>query len=164
MKRALFPGSFDPFTIGHLDVLFSAIQLFDQVVVAVGYNSSKLGLFSLESRLNIIKESVSELSDRFPGKIIISHYSGLTIDYCKSNGINFIIRGLRTTTDFELESVIAQANKKMEPEISTIFIPASQEYSFISSTVVRDVILNGGDASIFLSKNLDISKYPIETK
>ena len=159
LKKALFPGSFDPFTIGHLDVLHSATQLFDEVIVAVGYNSLKKGLFSLESRLNIIRDSIRDLPAESQGKIIIDRYEGLTIEYCKKHNINFIIRGLRTTTDFELESVVAQANKKMAPAISSIFIPASQEYSFISSTVVRDVIINGGDASIFLSKNVDLSKY-----
>ena len=158
MKTALFPGSFDPFTIGHLDVLCSAVRLFDRVVVAVGYNSSKKGLFSLESRLDIIRESISGLPEDICEKIIVDHYEGLTIEYCKKNDIKFIIRGLRTTTDFELESVVAQANKKMSPEISSIFIPASQEYSFISSTVVRDVIINGGDASIFLAKSVDLTK------
>ena len=91
--------------------------------------------------------------------IEVVSYTGLTVDLCRDKGTNFIIRGLRTTTDFELESVIAQANRKMQPETVTVFIPASHDYSFISSTVVRDVIINGGDAAPFLPSNIDINDY-----
>lgn len=152
MKRAVFPGSFDPFTIGHLDVLTSALRLFDSVVVAVGFNAQKSGYFDLEERLAIIKESVKHLKN-----VEIDSYSGLTIDLCNKTGAEFIVRGVRSTTDFDFERVIAQANTKMSPNIRTVFIPSSPEYSFISSTVVRDVLVNGGDAGIFLCPGLDIS-------
>ena len=154
MRLALFPGSFDPFTMGHLDVLKSALKLFDKVVVAVGYNSSKGGLFSPEARVELIKKAIGDME-----RVEVDSYTGLTVDYCRKIGAVCIIRGLRTTTDFELESVIAQANRKMAPDISSIFIPAGHEYSFISSTVVRDVLMNGGDAKCFLPPGIDINDY-----
>jgi len=152
MKRAVFPGSFDPFTIGHLDVLKSSLRLFDSVVIAVGYNLNKGGYFSVEERIEIIRQSVAHLKH-----VEIESYSGMTIDFCNKTGAEFIIRGVRSTTDFDFERVIAQANTKMSPNIQTVFIPSSPEYSFISSTVVRDVLVNGGDAGIFLTPGLDIS-------
>ncbi|NTV19671.1 MAG: pantetheine-phosphate adenylyltransferase, partial [Bacteroidales bacterium] len=139
MKRAVFPGSFDPFTIGHLDVLKSSLRLFDSVVIAVGYNLQKGGYFSVEERIEIIRQSVAHLKH-----VEIESYSGMTIDFCNKTGAEFIIRGVRSTTDFDFERVIAQANTKMSPNIQTVFIPSSPEYSFISSTVVRDVLVNGG--------------------
>ena len=154
MKTALFPGSFDPFTLGHLDVLQSALKLFDNVIVAVGYNHTKKGFFPPEIRTQIIKDAVKDMPN-----VSVCSFEGLTVDFCKKVGASCIIRGIRTTTDFELESVVAQANKKMAPEVSSIFIPSSHEYSFISSTVVRDVLINGGDARCFLPKNVDIEKY-----
>ena len=154
MRTALFPGSFDPFTMGHMDILRSALKMFDRVIVAVGYNSAKSGFFHPELRVQIIKDAVAGLEN-----VEVCSYRGLTVDFCKEMGVNCIIRGLRTTTDFEMESVIAQANRKMAPEILSIFIPAGHEYSFISSTVVRDVLVNGGSARCFLPKNVDIDKY-----
>ena len=154
MRIALFPGSFDPFTMGHMDILRSALKMFDRVIVAVGYNSAKSGFFHPELRVQIIKDAVAGLEN-----VEVCSYRGLTVDFCKEMGVNCIIRGLRTTTDFEMESVIAQANRKMAPEILSIFIPAGHEYSFISSTVVRDVLVNGGNARCFLPKNVDIDKY-----
>jgi len=154
MRTAIFPGSFDPFTMGHMDVLQSALQLFDKVIVAVGYNSTKSGFFSTQQRINIIKDATKNLQN-----VEVCSYSGLTVDFCHKMGANFIIRGLRTTTDFELESVISQANKKMCPDILSVFIPSCHEYSFISSTVVRDVLINGGDAESFMPEGVEINKY-----
>jgi pantetheine-phosphate adenylyltransferase len=154
MKTAIFPGSFDPFTLGHLDVLNSALLLFDKVIVAVGNNTTKAGFFPQQARVEMIKEATKGIKD-----IEVVCYNGMTIELCKKMDVSFIVRGLRTTTDFELESVIAQANKQMEGHILTVFIPASSEFSFISSTVVRDVLLNGGDATYFLPKSIDIDKY-----
>lgn len=154
MKIAVFPGSFDPFTLGHLDVLNSALKLFDKIVVAVGFNVKKSGLFTTEERLEIMRESVKGLES-----VEVASYKGLTIDYCNKIGAQFIIRGLRTTTDFELERVIAQANSKMSPNITTVFIPSGHEYSFITSTVVRDVLVNGGDISAFMVDGVIIDKY-----
>lgn len=158
MRTAIFPGSFDPFTLGHLDVLNSAIKLFDKIIIAVGYNHQKKGFLSTEDRIDLIKSSISDLKDC--GTILeVTSYTGLTVEFCRQSKAEFIIRGLRTTTDFEMESVIAQANKKMYPDIVTVFIPASHQFSFISSTVVRDIIINGGDASAFLPKGVNIKNY-----
>lgn len=154
MKTAIFPGSFDPFTLGHMDVLCSALKLFDKVIIAVGSNSSKGGYFPPEVRVQIIKDATEGMEN-----VEVCSYTGLTVDLCREKKASCIIRGLRTTTDFELESVIAQANRKMAPEISCIFIPSGHEYSFISSTVVRDVLINGGNAKCFLPKKVDIEKY-----
>ena len=154
MRTALFPGSFDPFTLGHMDILRSALTMFDKVIVAVGYNSAKSGFFRPNLRVRIIQDAVAGLDN-----VEVCSYRGLTVDFCKKKGVSCIIRGLRTTTDFEMESVIAQANRTMAPDIQSIFIPAGHEYSFISSTVVRDVLNNGGSAKCFLPKNVDIDKY-----
>ncbi|GAB1373740.1 MAG: pantetheine-phosphate adenylyltransferase [Bacteroidales bacterium] len=151
-RKAVFPGSFDPFTKGHLDVLQSSLRVFDKVVVAVGYNINKNGLFSIEERIEIIKESVKNLDG-----IEVESYTGLTIDFCNSCGADFIVRGIRSTTDFDFEQVIAQANYKLSPNIQTVFIPSSAECSFITSTVVRDLLLNGGDARIFLAPGVDLT-------
>jgi pantetheine-phosphate adenylyltransferase len=154
MKTAIFPGSFDPFTLGHMDVLLSSLKLFDKVIIAVGNNVQKKGLFSVEERLEMIEKATRKIEN-----VELCSYTGLTVNLCKDLNVNFIIRGLRTTTDFEMESVVAQANLRMEPEIITVFIPSSPGYSFISSTVVRDVLLNGGDASAFLPEEIDIDRY-----
>ena len=154
MKTAIFPGSFDPFTLGHMDILRSALKLFDKVIVAVGYNSAKSGFFPPAMRVQIIQDAVAGLEN-----VEVCAYRGLTVDFCREKGAGWIIRGLRTTTDFDMESVISQANRKMAPEILSIFIPAGHEYSFISSTVVRDVLNNGGNARCFLPKNVDIEHY-----
>ena len=134
-RTAIFPGSFDPFTLGHMDVLQSALNLFDRIYVAVGYNHLKRGFLSPQTRVRLINDAVRPLVDAGADIEVLS-YTGLTVDLCREKGADFIVRGLRTTTDFELESVIA-----------------------ISSTVVRDVIVNGGDAAPFLPSNIDINKY-----
>lgn len=158
MRIAVFPGSFDPFTIGHKDVLRSSLNLFDKVIIAVGYNSTKKGFLSPEDRIKVIEDSVADLKSNGSNIEVIS-YTGLTVDMCREHNARFIVRGVRTTADFEMESVIAQANKKMAPQITTIFVAASHEYSFVSSTVVRDIVINGGDPKDFMSGNVDIKKY-----
>lgn len=157
-RSAIFPGSFDPFTLGHMDVLQSALKLFDKIYIAVGYNHLKHGFLKPETRVRLICDAVRPLAESGHDIEVLS-YTGLTVDLCRQKGTDFIIRGLRTTTDFELESVIAQANRKMQPETVTVFIPASHNFSFISSTVVRDVIINGGDAAPFLPSNIRIEDY-----
>ena len=157
MRTAIFPGSFDPFTLGHLDVLNGALQLFDKVIVAVGYNSTKNGFYDPETRVEIIRRATRGLEN-----VEVCSYEGMTIDLARAKGASCIVRGLRTTTDFELESVIAQANKKMAPEIQSVFIPSSHEYSFISSTVVRDVLINGGDAAQFLPDGVNLQDFEMK--
>lgn len=154
MKTAIFPGSFDPFTLGHLDVLQSSLKLFDKIIIAVGTNVLKKSLFTVEERISMIESATGKTDN-----VDICSYKGLTVDLCRDLNVYFIVRGLRTTTDFEMESVVAQANSRMEPEIITVFIPSSPSCSFISSTVVRDVLLNGGDASAFLPSEIDIERY-----
>jgi pantetheine-phosphate adenylyltransferase len=152
MKRiAVFPGSFDPITKGHEDIVKRVVPLFDEIIVGIGVNSSKNYFFSLEKRMQFIEQT-------FAGepKIKVQSYSGLTIDYCRSVGAQFILRGLRTSADFEFERGIAQMNKAMAPGIETIFILTAPELSAINSTIVRDILRNGGDASQFVPSSIQL--------
>jgi pantetheine-phosphate adenylyltransferase len=151
MKTAIFPGSFDPFTIGHESVVRRAIPLFDKIVVAVGYNTNKAGFFSLDDRVGWIRQV-------FEGepKIEVEVYQGLTVDFCKKTGAGYILRGLRTSADFEYERTIGQMNRSMHPEIETVFLLTQPEHTHVTSTIVRDIILYGGDASMFLPAKIKI--------
>lgn len=152
MKRtALFPGSFDPFTAGHLNILKRALTMFDEVVVAVGINQDKRGFFSNGKRLEIIHQAVAGMDN-----VRVIEYDNLTIDTCKSLGIKHIVRGVRNMLDFETERSIADANRRLAPEIETIIIPTAQEFAHISSTAVRDIIKHNGDASAFLPDNVKL--------
>ena len=150
-KIAVFPGSFDPITLGHVSVINRAVHLFDEIIVAIGTNSQKNYMFDLTQREAWIKDAFA----REP-KITVDKYSGLTVDYCKSKQANYILRGLRNQQDFEFERTIAQMNKKLNPDIETIFLFTEVEYSAINSTVVRDIIRNGGDAKQFLPPNIQL--------
>ena len=150
-KTALFPGSFDPITIGHESIIKRALPLFDEIIVAVGINSTKSSFFPIEKREAWIKKVFAGES-----KIKVMNYSGLTVDLCKKTGANYILRGLRTSADFEFERTIAQMNKAMVNEIETIFILTTPELSAINSTIIRDIIKNGGDASRFVPKGVDL--------
>lgn len=150
-RIALFPGSFDPITKGHEDILKRCLPLFDEIIVAIGQNSHKQNYFSLEKRLDWIKQVFST-----EPKVRVETYTGLTIDFCKKMKANFIIRGLRTSADFEFEKSIAQNNKAMAPEIETVFILPIPEFSAINSTIVRDIVRNDGDASQFVPKQVDL--------
>lgn len=150
MKRvALFPGSFDPFTAGHLNILKRALTMFDEVVVAVGVNIDKRGFFSNEKRIEIINQAVKGLEG-----VRVVQYDTLTVDACRSMGIHHIIRGVRNMIDFETERSIADANRKLAPEIETIIIPTAQEFAHISSTAVRDLLKHGGDTSLFVPEGV----------
>jgi pantetheine-phosphate adenylyltransferase len=153
-KIAVFPGSFDPFTVGHESVLNRALPLFDQVVVMIGVNHLKKGLFTVESRKKMIEEVF-----RDEPKVTVETYDGLTIDFCKRIGATHILRGLRTAADFEYERAIAQVNKKMLPSIETIFLLTIPEHTPINSSIVRDVLYHGGDVSSFIPEKLDLKKY-----
>lgn len=144
-RTAVFPGSFDPFTIGHEAIVRRALNLFDNIYIAIGTNTNKDGFFPLEQRLDWIKE-VFEYDE----KVVVVNYAGLTVDFCKKVGATFIIRGLRTSADFEYERSIAQINKAMDPEIETVFILTDPTHASITSTLVRDIIRHGGDATKFL--------------
>ncbi|GGE32602.1 pantetheine-phosphate adenylyltransferase [Psychroflexus planctonicus] len=139
MKRAVFPGSFDPVTLGHVDIILRGLTLFDELILAIGVNATKKYMFSLEERKAFLKESFKD-----EPKIKIETYQGLTVDYCKKMDAEFILRGLRNPADFEFEKAIAHTNRKLE-KIETVFLLTSSGKSYISSSIVRDVIRNNGD-------------------
>ncbi len=141
MRRAIFPGSFDPLTLGHHDIIIRGIPLFDELIIAVGVNVDKKYMFTLEQRLGFISKSFEN-----EPKIKVLTYEGLTVDFCKKVNANFILRGLRNPADFEFEKAIAHTNRKLS-EIETVFLLTSSGKSYISSSIVRDVIRNGGDYS-----------------
>ncbi|NPA43482.1 MAG: pantetheine-phosphate adenylyltransferase [Chlorobi bacterium] len=138
MKRAVFPGSFDPITLGHTDVIDRALRLFDELIVAVGINVNKQYMFDVETRVRMIEAVYGDES-----KVKVDYYTGLTVDYARKKGAEFILRGLRNPTDFEFEKSIAQTNR-MLGGVDTVFILTSPETSHISSSIVRDILRNGG--------------------
>jgi pantetheine-phosphate adenylyltransferase len=150
-RKALFPGSFDPFTAGHLNILKRALTMFDEVVVAVGINIDKRGFFSLEKKMDMIRQATAGLEG-----VSIINYDTLTIDICRELGIRHIVRGVRNMIDFETERSIADANRKLAPEIETIIIPTAQEFAHISSTAVRDLLKHGGDTSLFVPEGVEL--------
>ena len=139
MKRAIFPGSFDPITLGHYDIIKRGVKLFDDIIVAIGVNADKKYMFSLKERQQFIERTFSD-----EPKVKVLTYSGLTVDFCKEIGVEFILRGLRNPADFEFEKAIAHTNRNLAP-IETIFLLTSAETSFIASSIVRDVIRNNGN-------------------
>ena len=145
MRIGVFAGSFDPITRGHEDIVLKAMPLFDQIIIAIGVNIDKKSAFPLEDRIKWIENTFAE----YP-KVKVVSYEGLTVDLCKKMNANFIIRGLRNTTDFEYESIIAEANKKLNPDIETVFLLSDPNLRCISSTVVRDLIKNNADLKGFI--------------
>ena len=150
-KIAIFPGSFSPFSIGHQSVVEKALPLFDKIIISIGINSEKNQYFSIQERMQWI-ESVYGDNE----KIKIKRYEGLTVDFCKKEGASFILRGLRDSHDFKFEKNIAQMNKDLDSSIETIFIITAPEASHISSSLIRDIIKNGGDVSKFIPKEINI--------
>ncbi|TAF10723.1 MAG: pantetheine-phosphate adenylyltransferase [Flavobacterium sp.] len=146
MKKAIFPGSFDPITNGHYDIIKRGVSLFDEVIVAIGVNAEKKYMFSLEDRKRFIEEAFKD-----EPKVKVITYSGLTIDLCKKENAEFILRGLRNPADFEFEKAIAHTNRVMS-KIETVFLLTAARTSFISSSIVRDVLRNGGDISQLVPK------------
>ena len=147
----MFPGSFDPFTAGHLNILKRALTMFDEVIVAVGLNIDKRGFFSNEKKLDIIRQATRGLDG-----VRVIEYDNLTIDTCRSLGIRHIVRGVRNMIDFETERSIADANRRLAPEIETIIIPTAQEFAHISSTAVRDILKHNGDTSMFIPEGVNL--------
>ncbi len=146
MQRiCLFPGTFDPVTLGHVDIINRALPLFDKIIVGIGKNTSKAPMFSPEQRLKWIKE-IYKNEKKVEGGI----YEKLTVDYCKKVGAKFILRGIRYVSDFEYEKTIADANRTLDKSIETIFLTGEPKYTSVASTIVRDIIRNGGDATHFL--------------
>lgn|SRR5690554_6586870 len=144
-KIAILPGSFDPITNGHVDIVERALPLFDELVIAIGINTQKKYLSSLKDRIKWIQTVFKD-----EPKIKVERYNGLTINYCKERGADYIVRGIRTALDFEYEKTIAHLNKTMEPSIETILILSKAELSSVSSTIVREIIIGGGDVKKFI--------------
>jgi len=158
-KIAVFPGSFDPFTIGHESIVNRAASMFDKIIIMIGYNANKKSFFSIEKRQKWINQIFKDQL-----KIEVQLHEGLTVDFCKEVGAKYILRGLRTSSDFEYERAIAQVNKKMHPEIETVFLLTLPEHTPVNATIIRDIIFHGGDASMFLPKGLDMDEFKQEKK
>jgi pantetheine-phosphate adenylyltransferase len=157
MRTAIFPGSFDPFTIGHESIVRRALPMFDKIIIMIGFNANKKSFFSLDKRLKWINQVFQNEE-----KIEVRVHEGLTVDFCKEVGAGYILRGLRTSSDFEYERAIAQVNKKMHPEIETVFLLTLPEHTPVNATIIRDIVFHGGDASMFLPKGLDLNEFKLE--
>ena len=153
-RTAVFPGSFDPFTVGHEALVRRALPLFEKVIIAVGENAEKKNLFSIEMRLKMISKVFEGES-----RVEVVPFSGLTVDFCRKHNAGYIVRGLRTSADFEYERALGQMNRTMAPEVDTIFLLTSTEHTPVNSTIVRDIIKHGGDASPFVPAAIKISDY-----
>jgi pantetheine-phosphate adenylyltransferase len=150
MKRAIFPGSFDPLTLGHYDIIERGAKLFDEVIIAIGVNAEKKYMFTLEQRKKFIEEAFADNN-----RVKVVTYKGLTVDFCKEINVDFILRGLRNPADFEFEKAIAHTNRDLAP-IETVFLLTSAKTSYISSSIVRDVIRNNGDYTKLVPKSVRI--------
>lgn len=145
-KVAVFPGSFDPITRGHVDIVRRASPLFDQIIVAVGVNIAKNYFFPLDQRIDFVCAAFEEMND----KVKVEHYQGLTAEYCRNKSIQYIVRGVRNVADFEFEKTVAQVNSKLNEEVETLFFMTSPENSIVHSTIVRDIINGSGDLSFLV--------------
>lgn len=150
MKRAIFPGSFDPITLGHFDIIERGVTLFDELIIAIGVNASKKYMFSLEERKKFIEDCF-----KHEPRIKVVTYKGLTVDFCKKNNVEFILRGLRNPADFEFEKAIAHTNRDLAP-IETVFLLTAAKTSYIASSIVRDVIRNNGDYTKLVPKTVRV--------
>lgn len=150
MKRiALFPGSFDPFTIGHEEIVRRGLSLFDKIIIAIGKNSTKQTMHSVDKRISIIKKVFAD-----EPRVEVDSYEGLTINYCKEVNASYLLRGLRTAADFEYERAIAQMNKKLDYSVESVFLLTAPEHTPVCSTIVRDIFNHEGDISEFLPTNI----------
>lgn len=149
MRIAVFPGTFDPITLGHVDVVKRSLHLFDRIIIGLGVNAGKQTMFSLDQRLTWIKELFSNYA-----QISVEPYEGLTVNFCHEKNARFILRGIRTVGDFEYEKAIADMNRMVNPEIETFFLACSPEYTSYSSSIVRDLIRNGADISRFVPEEI----------
>jgi len=150
LKRALFPGSFDPITLGHYDIIKRTLDLFDEIVVAIGVNGDKNYMFTVEQRKEFIEKAFAD-----EPKVKVTTYQGLTVDFCKEIDAQFILRGLRNPADFEFEKAIAHTNRKLS-QIETVFLLTAARTSFISSSIVRDVIRNHGDYTVLVPESVRV--------
>ena len=151
MRIAVFPGSFDPITKGHLSIVRRAIPLFDKIIVAIGVNADKSGYFPIELRLDWLRQSFSDLP-----QVEVDPYRGLTVDYCREMKASYLIRGLRTSADFEFERSVAQVNLKLDPSIETVFLLTLPEHVMITSSIVREVHRHGGNIRQFIPEQITI--------
>ena len=149
MKTAIFAGSFDPITNGHLDILKSGTEIFDKVIVAVSYNVNKKGFLPVETRVKLIEESIKWLKNAE-----VDYYAGLTVEYARKRGASVLLRGLRNAQDFEYETQLSQNNAELDGNIKSVYLITKPEYSFISSSAVREIFQNGGDVSKFVPKQV----------
>ena len=154
---AVFPGSFDPFTVGHESIVLRTIDLFDKIIIGIGSNTSKTVFFTAEQRLEMLQELFADNP-----KIEVMYYSDLTTDFCKRVGAKYMLRGLRTSSDFEYEKVIAQVNQVMLPEVESLFMLTLPEHTAINSSVVREIMRYGGDVSKFVPRGINFQKYLIK--
>lgn len=152
-KTVIFPGSFDPITVGHVDIVKRALPLFDELIVAIGVNTQKRYLFTLEQRMEWIREVFKD-----EPKVKVDSYEGLTVNYCQKIGAKYIIRGIRSAGDFDYEKTIAHLNTAMQPDLETLLILSKPELSAISSTIVREIIIGHGDVSKFVPAGLEPEK------
>lgn len=153
-KIAVFPGSFDPFTVGHEEIVKRALSLFDGIIIAVGANALKKNYFSLDDRKDMITKTF-----KGDARVSVDHFEGLTVDYCKRVGASYILRGLRTSSDFEYERAIAQVNRQLISEIDTVFLLTKPDHTPVNSTIIRDIIRSGGDASQFVPSAVNLKDY-----
>lgn len=150
MNIAIYPGSFDPITKGHLDVLKTGSEIFDKVIIAVSNNSQKTGFLSVEERVELIKKSIEGLDN-----VEVDSFEGLTVEYAKSKGAKILLRGLRAVSDFEYEMQLSQTNSALSEDIKTVFLITKPKYNFISSSTVKDIVTMGGDISKFVPDAVD---------
>jgi len=153
-KIAVFPGSFDPFTVGHENIVLRALSLFDRIIVAIGVHSTKQPLLPIEARVKMVSQVFQSCE-----QVSTDYFEGLTVDYCRKVKATHMLRGIRTSADFEYERAIAQINKKMLPTVESVFLLTTPEHTPVNSTIIRDIIRNNGDASLFLPEGIDIKDY-----
>ena len=153
-KIAVFPGSFDPFTVGHENIVLRSLGLFDRVIVAIGKHSTKIPLLDIETRLKMVNDVFRDCD-----QVSADSFEGLTVDYCRKVNATHMLRGIRTSADFEYERAIAQINKRMLPTVESVFLLTTPEHTPVNSTIIREIIANGGDASQFLPESIQIKDY-----
>lgn len=153
-KVAVFPGSFDPFTVGHENIVLRALGLFDRIIVAIGVHSTKQPLFKIETRVKMVNKVFQSCDN-----VSADSFTGLTVDYCRKVNATHMLRGIRTAADFEYERAVAQINKRMLPTVESVFLLTTPEHTPVNSTIIRDIIRNGGDASQFLPAGIDLKEY-----
>jgi pantetheine-phosphate adenylyltransferase len=153
-KIAVFPGSFDPFTVGHENIVLRGLSLFDKIIVAIGIHSTKQPLLKIEARVRMVNQVFQSCE-----QVSVDSFEGLTVDYCRKVNATHMLRGIRTSADFEYERAISQINKQMLPSVESIFLLTTPEHTPVNSTIIRDIIRNNGDATQFLPAGIDMKEY-----